>query len=76
MSKEAHTTKLRGIAGIVRIRTASTKPVYSFPRSWRTMLPLTSLPFDSRPVFQLELKSILFFEFPLTHIVSLTFMIN
>lgn len=32
MSKEAHTTKLRGIAGIVRIRTASTKPVYFLPK--------------------------------------------
>lgn len=32
MSKEAHTTKLRGMAGMVRIRTASTNPVYFHPK--------------------------------------------
>ena len=103
----------------------------SLPRSWRTILPLTSPPFDSRPTFSREVnptlgardfssavsgfcqvfivtrafsrlrptaeavsafgrqvppharktsgtqgKSILFLEFPLTHIVSLTFMID
>lgn len=34
MSKEAHTTKLGGMVGIVRIRTASTNPhsVYFLPK--------------------------------------------
>ena len=32
MSKEVHTTKLRGMASIVRIRTASTNTVYFPPK--------------------------------------------
>ena len=32
MSKEAHTTKLRGMASIVRIHTASTNTVYFLPK--------------------------------------------
>ena len=32
MSKETHTTSLRGIACIVRIRTASTNTVYFLPK--------------------------------------------
>lgn len=50
MSKEAHTTKLRGIVGFVRIRTASTNTVYFLPKvlADNPAIDLTTLWFPPR----------------------------